>query len=363
MKRTFVKAALCAVALSVVASGCGLLGGSKDPGEEAKEISTKPAQDVAPPEQVDPRASAQPGLVLSTNSRSWNGLVDSAEGPGAVVIFVQPGGPSDGKGIARGDVITEIDGEKMINHELAIARLRSRPGQKRELKFVKRDGSERTVSIDAKNPAGATLRQFLNPMLDANKNDAVLLFLRAQTAGTYDANLADVNKALELEPKFVEALTLKSSILWDHRLVDRENATKLANEALAGWKSALDLDPDNVTALSVRSTALTALGNGAGGREDADKTIELDSSYPRAYFAKALAFTRLNEAADALAPASVAVQLNPYNLQYFRLLAGAFVRLERKADCVKTADAMRPFLEAQQPSLKQDADALRRICQ
>jgi tetratricopeptide (TPR) repeat protein len=316
---------------------------------------------VKPPDVVDKNATAQPGLVLSTNSRSWQKLVSSHAGKGAVVLFIQPGGPSDGKAIARGDLLTAVDGTPVINHEAAIALLRSRPGQKRDLKFVQRDGSERTVTIQARNPKGAQLRAFLNPMVSANDNDAVLHFLRAQAAGgTYDSNLADVNRSLELEPQFVEAMTLKASLQWDHRIVDSKNALGLVNEALAGWKSALDIDPDNSTALSVRSTAYTSLGRGAKGKEDANKTLSLDNTYPRGYFALALADMQQGDPQGALGPSAAAVKLNPYNFQYFELLATTFRRAGRKADCTATGNAMKPFLIAN--NLNPSADTLLRIC-
>jgi hypothetical protein len=348
---------VAAFALMVAATSC--FGGGGDPGKPAQDLTGQ--KDPKPPDQVDAHATAQPGLVLSTNSRTWAKQIDAHAGKGAVVLFVQPGGPSDGKGIARGDLLTAVDGTSVINHEAGIALLRSRPGQKRELKFVQRDGTERSVNIEAKNPKGAQLRSFLNPMVAANANDAVLRFLRAQSAGgTYLGNVADADKALTLEPQFVEAMTLKASLQWDHRIADRKNALSLVNEALAGWKSALDIDPANTTALSVRSTAYTSLGRGAKGKEDADKTLSIDDSYPRGYFARALAATQLRDPRAALGPASAAVKLNPYNYQYFSLLAATFKRVGKKTECNKTADAMTPFLNAN--NLANAAAELHNLC-
>src|SRR5918996_2569973 len=114
-----------ALILLISATAC-FGGGGGNAGEAAQKVSTE--RDPDPPEQVDPNATAQPGLVLSTNSRTWAKLIDAHEGKGAVVLFVQPGGPSDGKGIARGDLLTAIDGSPVVNHEAGIAQLRSRPG-------------------------------------------------------------------------------------------------------------------------------------------------------------------------------------------------------------------------------------------
>jgi hypothetical protein len=349
--------ATAGLALVVTATAC--FGGGSDPGASAQRQAA--AKDAKPPQEVDSHATAQPGLVLSTNSRTWHSLIDAHAGKGAVILFVQPGGPSDGKGIARGDLLTAIDGTPVVNHESAIAMLRSRPGAKRDLKFIQRDGTERTVTIEERNPQGATLRAFLNPMIDTDSNDAVLRFLRAQASGgTFAQNLADVNAALDLQPQFVEALTLKASLLWDQRLVDKKNALHLVNEALAGWKSALDIDPDNATTYSVRSTAYTDLGRGQKGKEDAQKVIALDDSYPRGYYALGLAELELKDPRSALGPAAAAVKLNPYNYQYFTLLAVSFKRVNDTADCNKTADAMGPFLKAY--NLNDAANALHNYC-
>lgn len=356
-RRTRARWFVAAFALLTLATSC--FGGGGNPGSAAMSISN--SRDPSPPATVDSHATAQPGLVLSTNSRSWQKLIDAHAGKGAVVLFIQPGGPSDGKGIARGDLLTAVDGTPVVNHEAGIALLRSRPGQRRDLRFMQRDGTVRTVTIEAKNPKGAQLRAFLNPMIEANVNDAVLHFLRAQAAGgTYDQNIADANAALQLEPQFVEAMTLKASLMWDHRLQDTKKALSLVNDALAGWKSALDIDPTNTTALSVRSTAYTSLNRGQKGKEDASKTLAIDDSYPRGYFALALADLQLRDPNAALGPAAAAVKLSPYNYQYFTLLASTYRRIGKRTECRQTADAMTPFLNAN--GLAGAATSLHALC-
>lgn len=350
---------VAALALGIVATAC--LGGGGDAGGTAADIAEQSGGDVEPPEPVDPKATALPGLVVNTNSPTWQKLIDSPDAVGAVVLYVQPEGPSDHKRIARGHVLTAVDGTKVSNHEHAIALLRSRPGEKRELTFATQDGSERTVEIEAKVPNVRSVRPFVDVQIEGNPNDALFRFIRAQSAGgTFEKNLADAEKAIDLEPDFVEAMTLRASLLWDRRLADRDNALKLANDALAGWKGALDIDPENVTTLSVRSSALTALGRGKQAQRDAEEALSIDDSHPHSYYALALALTRLKENDRALAAARAAVELNPYNVIYFRGLARAFVNTDRKRECGQTADAMAAFLEAHR--LAKDAEALKNIC-
>lgn len=60
---------------------------------------------------------------------------------------VTEGGPGDLAGIEPGDVITEIDGQRVHSGEELIVKTRShRPGDKLELKLL-RDGEERTISL------------------------------------------------------------------------------------------------------------------------------------------------------------------------------------------------------------------------
>ncbi|MEV5337667.1 trypsin-like peptidase domain-containing protein [Streptomyces sp. NPDC052676] len=60
---------------------------------------------------------------------------------------VTPGGPGDRAGIEPGDVITEVDGQRVHSGEELIVKTRAhRPGDRLELTVV-RDGEERTISL------------------------------------------------------------------------------------------------------------------------------------------------------------------------------------------------------------------------
>ncbi|MFD0317137.1 S1C family serine protease [Streptomyces flavalbus] len=60
---------------------------------------------------------------------------------------VTPGGPGDRAGIEPGDVITEVDGQRVHSGEELIVKTRAhRPGDQLEL-TVERDGEERTISL------------------------------------------------------------------------------------------------------------------------------------------------------------------------------------------------------------------------
>jgi tetratricopeptide (TPR) repeat protein len=273
-------------------------------------------------------------------------MLDTPEGDGAVVLFVEPGGPSDTLSIARGDLLVSVDGQEIVNHQRALALLHTRPGTKLKAVFKRaEDGSTRTVTIQPRKPRVTSLRSYLNPMISANANDGVLRYVRAQTVGPIEDRVNDLNKALEVDSRFVDAMVLRASLLFDTRPPEREGAINAVNEALAGWKAALDYEPENTIALTSRSTALTALNLPAKGRQDAAKALGIDDLLPRAYYALALAERQLKRPEKALGPARAAVELDPFNFLNWQLLANTFERLKRLDECKQTANGFAPFLE------------------
>jgi hypothetical protein len=361
--RRFGRLLIAALTLSLLATAC--FGGGGDLGGVAAGLGTKKSKDVKPPKPIDSKATALAGLILQTNSPSMRRLADSPKGTGAVVLFVQPGGPSDNKSIGRGDLLTEIDGTKVGNHEHALALLRSRPGTKHKLSFSRKDGTQRTVEITARVPGKISTFSFINPEVQQNPRDPLLRFMRAQSESSGSAKMTDLQQALSVDSKFVEAITLLASLTWDQQNqkgLKKPQKIRLRNQALAGWTNALDLDPTNTTALSVRSTAWTELGNPKRGKKDADRARDADPSHPRAYYATALADMGLNKPDDAAGPALAAINLNPYNAVYYLQLERVFVKLKRKDDCSKTADAISPYLLAQGKQFQTDVGILKKIC-
>jgi tetratricopeptide (TPR) repeat protein len=359
------KLAVVFVAMSLVAAACGG-GGGEEAVKIAEDFRNKDADDVQPPERVDSGALANPGLILWSNSRTWQRLLSAPEGDGVVVLFVQPGSPSNEKGIARGDLLTAVDGTKVTNHEHAIALLRASQGDKRKLTFKSRDGEEREVEITPELPKQRA-RPFINALLKESPNDAVLHFLRATSVGGNNAsNMEDLERAIEIDSRFVEAMSERASIRWLQRLgTEEDDARRIATEALAGWENALDIDPRNPLILSVRAAALVDIGQAQKGKAEVEKALDIDGSQPQALFTLARAEFRLDRPQQAAGPAAGAIALNPYtNLFYYRLLERIFLDLKRPDDCKATAASVRPYLEAHKSKPFTDAaKALTDLCE
>ena len=330
--------------LAVLAASCGGGGdGKKDVVEELRETD---AEDVEPPERADSRIIGNAGLTLSSNSSSWRRLLGSPDGRGAVVLFVQPNASADRKNIARGDMITEIDGQRVTNAEHAQALLWMAPGDTRTLKFMRRSGREREVEIK-----GEVLKQdpvvYLNGMIQQNKNDPVLRYIRGGL-GTFKSRLDDINVALREDPQFVEAIARKGNlmILASRAAKESKDKQKFAGQALANFHNALDIIPRHPETLTSQSEAETMLGRASQGKEQAQKALSIDGTYAKANAALARAELALKKPANAAGPARAAVELVPVgNLDYYRLLAAVFKGLKRKADCAQTLNAIVPWLK------------------
>ncbi len=364
MKRDPFKLLVPLLALALVAAACGG-GGNRPDDNPIAEIFDADAKDVKPPPRVDPKNLALPGLVVVTNSLSWETLVDSPNGRGAVVLFVQPGGPSDNRGLARGDLITEIDGDRVTNREHALALLHSRRGEQTELGIRGRNGKQRTVKIKGEI-SRKTTRPFLNALIKGNPNDPVLRYLRGaeSSGGTNTENIADLDAALKSEPDFVEALAARANIKFNQQrtTTDKKRQQEFVAEALANWSNALDIDPRNSFTLTLQANAQNALGKPAQAKAEATKALAIDPSIPSANHVLARANIELKKVGDAAGPARAAIELNPYsNLTYYRTLAEVFKSLKRRADCVATLAAIVPYLEGTgAPALKKEAEQIKK---
>jgi tetratricopeptide (TPR) repeat protein len=238
--------------------------------------------------------------------------------------------------------------------------LHDRPGKEIPIAIRHRDGRERTVTIKPREPLVSSLRQYLTPLVEASPRDPILRFVRAQTPGQLDSRLNDLDAALAVDKRFVEALTLRASLIWDNRPGEGAESRRYIREALDGWKKALSVDPDNPTALTTRATVLSVTGSAQQALKDATKAIEVDPTHPRAYYAQGVAEEALKHPGRAAGPARAAIELDPFNIQHWRLLARTFTALKRKDDCRRTASAFTPFLQAR--NFDQDAATLRSLC-
>lgn len=85
---------------------------------------------------------------VDDDAQAWYGLPDKR---GVIVDSVTAGGPAADAGLKRGDIIREVDGERVDDNLELIAKIASRmPGEKVRLKVVRKDGGQlRTLEMTA----------------------------------------------------------------------------------------------------------------------------------------------------------------------------------------------------------------------
>lgn len=101
--------------------------------------------------------------------------------------------------------------------------------------------------------------------------NAEYYFHRAGTldeSSQFDATMADLNKAIELNPRYVEALICRGGVYY--------NEKKDTVRAMADLNLAVDLDPSNATAYANRARVLRGMGELQSALTDARKAAALE---------------------------------------------------------------------------------------
>jgi tetratricopeptide (TPR) repeat protein len=332
---------VAAVALSASAYACA----SGDIQDVQREVEGKGAVIPRPPPSANAGLTGRVGLIVATNSDTWQKLLNAPQGPGVAVLYSQEGAPAAAAGIKRGDVITKVDGRPSNNAERAVVQLRARPNENRSITLA----GGRSVTVQAKVPGQIDLHAIYTGMIGRAPTEAVNYFLRAQSPGTYDQAKADTDKAIELAPSFVEAISLRAETQWNKASNDKSleasKVEELRDSAISDWDLAIKLDPNNGRVLVSRAQALALRGNASSAKRDADKAISLDTTFPGAHYALAVADVWLGRYKQAAEPARTAIDLNPYDVRYYRTLAGIFMRLGQRSDAEKTVNAILPLVD------------------
>ncbi|MDA0567369.1 tetratricopeptide repeat protein [Streptomonospora sp. S1-112] len=120
--------------------------------------------------------------------------------------------------------------------------------------------------------------------------------------GETEAALADITRAVELDPGFVRAVATRG--------LTRKVRGDLAG-ALADYDRALELDPDYGWALGQRGQVRALLGDRAGALADLDRALALDPGWVWALGERGLVRAGDGDHAGALADLGRAIELSP----------------------------------------------------
>ena len=181
----------------------------------------------------------------------------------------------------------EVDPE-MASVQLLIGRLQSLPG-----------GDD-----DRARQAAAAAVELLEESDDAEQLSAALV-LRGRLTQDPEAILADLNRALELDPRNVEAWRIRAAL----QLARGEN-----DKALEDFQMLLPLNPDDMTAHQAVAQALRNLKQFDQAMEHLDRVIEANPVVPTPYILRAHVLEEMGKLPEAVKSLDEAVTVKPEDL-------------------------------------------------
>ena len=152
-----------------------------------------------------------------------------------------------------------------------------------------------------------------------------------------EGQLNDYNKAIELNPNFIEALFNRGNV----KIVLNDNTGAIAN-----FDRVIALAPNNGEAYNNRGAAKSMLGDKYGAMADYDKAIELHSNYLAAYMSRGNLKYGLGDINGALNDINKALEIVPNypkalesRAKCYRKMAEAEQDDEKKSAWIAKADA------------------------
>ena len=117
-----------------------------------------------------------------------------------------------------------------------------------------------------------------------------------------DMAMEDYNKAIELNPRLVEAYTNRGNAYWYKQQYDK---------AIEDYNKAVELNPRNAIAYTNRGVAYKNKQQYERAIEDFNRAIELDPGYANAYYNRGLAYSAKQQYDRAIENYNRAIELNP----------------------------------------------------
>ncbi len=178
----------------------------------------------------------------------------------------------------------EVDSE-MASVQLLIGRLQSLPG-----------GDD-----DRAQEAAAAAVELLEKSDDSEQLSAALV-LRGRLSQDPEVMLADLNRALELDPRNIDAWRIRAAL----QLARGEN-----DKALEDFQMLLQLNPDDMTAHQAVAQALRNLKQFDQALEHLDRVIEANPGVPAPYVLRAHILEEMGKLPEAVQSLNEAITVEP----------------------------------------------------
>ena len=169
---------------------------------------------------------------------------------------------------------------------------------------------------------------------DERANAAAVYVLRAKVRGVecngnWDAVLADIKCALEIEPEHVEANILRADVL--AQIPDRQS------EAIAQYECAFKLDQTNPSTLHSLGIAMAQSGNLVRAVELFTELLKHNDASIETHYNRGLAFAQQGRLSEALADFDVVIEHDPNSLMVRLARTQVLGQLERYSEALVDA--------------------------
>jgi hypothetical protein len=332
-------------------------------GQELEPAPEIDADAFPAPEAPEPPAQLLFGTVILTNESSWGLFLNRGqESGGALVLEVLPDTPAASLGLQAGDVISEIDGAGVSNHEQLLVAFRDSDTRKHEMKVEKPDGSTADIEAELVPPNGFSLLSYLEAKI-ATSNDPITRYLLAEQVEDEARAVELIRSVLAEHPDFAEGHALLARRLMDR--VERTAAGSTAAEFVpspdieelsVAIDRAVELDPRAASIYRARSQIFLTLGDGASAEIDAATALEMDDQSAESHYLLGTSRLILGKYEEAIERLHLSVELNPFEPKYYVNLALCYRSLGREEDAQATLEAAKTLVT--DPLVRQRLDEL-----
>lgn len=333
-------------------------------GKEPQNSSpdTNAAADFPAPQSPPEPASLFLGALVHTNEASWDVVLNkSVPSGGALVLAVLPDTPAMQAGFQRGDVIVELDGTPVTNHEQLVTAFQLSADGDHNLQIGRTDGVTESIDLQLIPAPDLSLLNYLEQRM-AEAPDPVYQFLLADRVLDHGRAIGLYRAVLSEFPDFAVAQSLLAKRLISQMesvagtegittlgaTAEIEEARELINEAVASDPSA--------SIYRTRAQINLTLEETAEAEEDALTALDMDSAAAQAHFLAGTAQLVQERPEEALSALHRAVELDPFMVQYYLNLALCYRQLGLRDEATQTVEAGKTLTE--DPGTRQRLDAV-----
>lgn len=243
-----------------------------------------------------------------------------------------------------------------LQHAEILAKRVFSPRPDTRWKFLRQQALERlekTAELDPDNPKAWVLIAQFN-LLDGGDKDAAReaaakalegssddpvqqsrsLFLRAQTTDDEEKKIADINKALEIDPEYAMALQFRGRMFVQQEKYD---------EAIEDFATLAKTQNNNPIDLMLLARAMRSQEKTDVALKAITRAIEINQDLPMAYSLRASMYLAEEKDEEALADVTRAIELNPKDTDALRTRARVYFQKEKYDEALKDVDKILTF--------------------